>query len=65
MTKKVLIIGLNYSGALSGRINIAVGEGMSSIAKSTDGNTWTAAGTKGGITDNGYGVSFNSELFIH
>ena len=24
MTKKVLIIGLNYSGALSGRINIAV-----------------------------------------
>ena len=60
MTKKVLIIGLNYSGALSGRINIAVGEGMSSIAKSTDGNTWTAAGTKGGITD-GRGVAYGKD----
>jgi len=43
---------------------IAVGYG-GVIAKSTDGNVWTpAAGDKGGITTEGWGVAFNEILYL-
>ena len=40
---------------------VAVGDG-GIIAKSTDGNIWTPAATKGGITTYGWGVAFKNEI---
>ena len=39
---------------------VAVGGG-GIIAKSTDGNTWTPAASKGGITTSGYGVAYGKD----
>jgi len=39
---------------------VAVGDG-GLIAKSTDGNTWTPAASKGGITSTGYGVAYGKD----
>jgi len=39
---------------------VAVGDG-GLIAKSTDGNTWTPAASKGGLANRGYGVAYGKD----
>ncbi len=55
--------GVAYGKDASGAgLWVAVGYG-GVIAKSTDGNVWTPAASKGGITDYGYGVAFNKNIY--